>query len=228
MGLATARVLAQAGRDVVVCEQFEVGHDSGSSHGGSRIVRLSYPDERWVRLAQEAYPLWQELEAGVGPCAARPARNARPRRLGGEPASADRLWSPVRGAGHEPRSSGASRSGSRTARAGSSRRTAGSSTPTWRCRPFSAAATAGGAELRERTRVESIEDEGETVSLDGLRAKAVVVTAGAWAPGLVGVDATPDARDDVVLRVRRAGALRDRHGYRESARTMRSQLRETG
>ena len=46
MGLATARALARAGRDVVVCEQFEVGHKRGSSHGGSRIVRLSYPDER--------------------------------------------------------------------------------------------------------------------------------------------------------------------------------------
>ena len=63
MGLATARVLAQAGRDVVICEQFEVGNSGGSSHGGSRIVRLSYPDEQWVRLAQESYPLWQELEA---------------------------------------------------------------------------------------------------------------------------------------------------------------------
>ena len=28
MGLATARALAQAGRDVVVCEQFELGHDA--------------------------------------------------------------------------------------------------------------------------------------------------------------------------------------------------------
>jgi sarcosine oxidase len=41
MGLATARSLAKAGRDVVLCEQFEVGHGRGSSHGGSRIVRLS-------------------------------------------------------------------------------------------------------------------------------------------------------------------------------------------
>jgi sarcosine oxidase len=51
MGLATARALARAGRDVVVCEQFGVGHARGSSHGSSRIVRLSYPEERWVRLA---------------------------------------------------------------------------------------------------------------------------------------------------------------------------------
>ena len=66
MGLATAWALARAGRSVVVCEQFEVGHVNGSSHGGSRIIRLSYPEERWVRLAQEAYPLWRELEAGWG------------------------------------------------------------------------------------------------------------------------------------------------------------------
>ena len=66
MGLATARALAQAGRDVVVCEQFELGHARGSSHGSSRIVRLSYPDERWVRFAQETFPLWRELEAESG------------------------------------------------------------------------------------------------------------------------------------------------------------------
>ena len=66
MGLAAARALAQAGRDVVVCEQFELGHARGSSHGSSRIVRLSYPDERWVRFAQETFPLWRELEAECG------------------------------------------------------------------------------------------------------------------------------------------------------------------
>ena len=66
MGLATARALARAGRHVALCEQFEVGHERGSSHGGSRIIRLSYPDERWVRLAQESYPLWRELEAECG------------------------------------------------------------------------------------------------------------------------------------------------------------------
>ena len=66
MGLATARALARAGRDVVLLEQFQVGHDRGSSHGGSRIFRLSYPDPQWVRLAHEALPLWRELEAEAG------------------------------------------------------------------------------------------------------------------------------------------------------------------
>ena len=61
MGAATARALARAGRDTLLVEQFEPGHERGSSHGSSRIVRLSYPAVEWVRLAQESYPLWREL-----------------------------------------------------------------------------------------------------------------------------------------------------------------------
>ena len=54
MGLATARALARRGWDVTIYEQFEVGHNRGSSHGRSRIFRLAYPDPEWVRLAKEA------------------------------------------------------------------------------------------------------------------------------------------------------------------------------
>jgi sarcosine oxidase len=65
-GLATAWRLAQEGRDVLVLEQFQLGHTRGSSHGASRIFRLSYPEAKWVRLAQEAYLGWRELEAESG------------------------------------------------------------------------------------------------------------------------------------------------------------------
>jgi sarcosine oxidase len=61
-GLATAHALAGAGRDVVVLEQFELGHSRGSSHGATRIFRLAYPEPRWVRFAQEALAGWRELE----------------------------------------------------------------------------------------------------------------------------------------------------------------------
>jgi len=65
-GLATARALAQGGLDVMVLDQHGVGHDRGSSHGTSRIFRLAYADERYVRLAQSALAGWRELEAERG------------------------------------------------------------------------------------------------------------------------------------------------------------------
>jgi len=66
MGAATARSLAAAGRRVALVERFAVGHHRGSSHGSSRIFRLSYPEARWVRLAQESLGAWRALEAESG------------------------------------------------------------------------------------------------------------------------------------------------------------------
>jgi sarcosine oxidase len=66
MGLATAYELAKRGRDVLVLEQFRVGHTRGSSHGRSRIFRLAYPQAEWVRLAREALEAWRALEAATG------------------------------------------------------------------------------------------------------------------------------------------------------------------
>jgi sarcosine oxidase len=66
MGLAAAAALARRGQSVDVYEQFELDHARGSSHGRSRIFRLSYPDAEWVRLAQEALPAWRELERSTG------------------------------------------------------------------------------------------------------------------------------------------------------------------
>jgi sarcosine oxidase len=66
MGLATARELAKRGHDVDVHEQFDLLHTHGSSHGASRIFRLSYTEEEWIRLAQRAYVLWREVEEESG------------------------------------------------------------------------------------------------------------------------------------------------------------------
>src|SRR5690349_8039888 len=65
-GSATARHLAKAGHEVVGYEQFTLGHDRGSSHGESRIIRYTYPDLLFTQLMSDAYPLWADLEAEAG------------------------------------------------------------------------------------------------------------------------------------------------------------------
>jgi sarcosine oxidase len=66
MGLAAGEVLARAGRSVIVLEQFKLGHDRGSSHGNARVFKLSYPDPQFVRLGQTALERWRELEGECG------------------------------------------------------------------------------------------------------------------------------------------------------------------
>jgi sarcosine oxidase len=66
MGLSAGRALTQRGHEIVVYEQYRFGHDRGSSHGRSRIFRLAYGEEEYVRLAQEALGLWRGLEAETG------------------------------------------------------------------------------------------------------------------------------------------------------------------
>ncbi len=62
-GSATARHLAKAGHTVTGYEQFQIGHDRGSSHGESRIIRYTYPDLLFTQIMGDAYPLWADLEA---------------------------------------------------------------------------------------------------------------------------------------------------------------------
>jgi sarcosine oxidase len=64
MGSAAAYHLARRGRRVLGLERFVPGHDRGSSHGQTRIIRLGYFEHpSYVPLLQRAYPLWRELEA---------------------------------------------------------------------------------------------------------------------------------------------------------------------
>jgi sarcosine oxidase len=66
MGSAAAWQLARRGVDVTLLEQFEQGHTRGGSHGSSRIVRLSYEDPFYVDLAATSYERWSELEDECG------------------------------------------------------------------------------------------------------------------------------------------------------------------
>ncbi|KAA2237781.1 N-methyl-L-tryptophan oxidase [Salinarimonas soli] len=67
MGSAAAYHLARRGKRVVGIEQFEPGHDRGSSHGESRIIRLAYFEHpSYVPLLRRAYALWRDLERASG------------------------------------------------------------------------------------------------------------------------------------------------------------------
>ncbi|MGH7176698.1 MAG: FAD-dependent oxidoreductase, partial [Tepidisphaeraceae bacterium] len=67
MGSATCFELARRGVKVLGLEQFTIGHDRGSSHGATRMIRLAYyehPD--YVPLLRRAYQKWCELETLSG------------------------------------------------------------------------------------------------------------------------------------------------------------------
>jgi sarcosine oxidase len=67
MGSAALFNLARRGERVIGIEQFEPGHDKGSSHGESRIIRLSYFEHpSYVPLARRAMEKWRELEQLCG------------------------------------------------------------------------------------------------------------------------------------------------------------------
>lgn len=67
MGSAAVYRLAERGLDVLGIERFDVPHTHGSSHGSTRIVRLTQPeDPTYVPLARAAYDNWDELERKTG------------------------------------------------------------------------------------------------------------------------------------------------------------------
>jgi sarcosine oxidase len=181
----------------VLYEQFEVGHMRGSSHGRSRIVRLAYPDLEFVELAKESFAGWRELEheAGVdllelngllelvddpaqGSSAALDAAGAEYELL--DPVAARERW-PV---GVPDGWSALFQPEAGIVRADLAH-----------C-AFVDRAVARGVELRDHTRVESVDD---------VDARAVVVTAGPWAKRFF-PDLPVKVTRETVAYFRRAGA----------------------
>lgn len=66
VGSSACWALAARGHEVTLFDQFLLGHDKGSSHGRTRIVRRAYPDAFWTAIMTEAYPIWAEVESGIG------------------------------------------------------------------------------------------------------------------------------------------------------------------
>jgi sarcosine oxidase len=66
-GSAALSALARRGARAIGIERFEAGHDRGSSHGETRVIRLGYFEHpSYVPLLHRAYELWRELEAASG------------------------------------------------------------------------------------------------------------------------------------------------------------------
>ncbi|CAN5496277.1 N-methyl-L-tryptophan oxidase [soil metagenome] len=204
VGLATARALAREGRNVVVLERYAVGHGRASSHGRSRMFRFSYPDASWVRLAQRALPFWHELEAEAGlpllaatgsldlgdvegQRAALAECGARFELLGAKevgtrwpitvPAGVPALFQPD---GGMLRADGI-------------------------VQALLASATDAGAHVLEGTIAADIDAGCWGVRVGEVRAGAVVVAAGAWAPSLVALEAQPTRETSTYLSLDGAG-----------------------
>jgi monomeric sarcosine oxidase len=172
MGSATARALAGAGHEVLLVEQFRVGHEHGSSHGRSRIVRLAYPEVEFVELAQESFAGWRELEDEAGHALLELNGLLELVESSGQ-SSQDALE--AAGAEYELLDADAARSrwpvGVPEGWTALFQPEAGIVRADLAHRAFVDRALAHGARLEEETRVESLDD---------IDAKVVVVTAGPW------------------------------------------------
>jgi sarcosine oxidase len=197
MGSATAWWLARRGREVVLLEQFEQGHANGSSHGGSRIFRLAYDAPHYVRMAQEALPLWRELEADAD-CplldTTGSVDHGDPRSVAAVAAALDAC-----GAAHQVLPAAAARArwsgmrfdGDVVFHPEGGRCRADDAVRALQDRAAALGADvrfgAGRAMLRTTAAGVEVEAQGETV-----RAPVAVVTAGAWVRDVVGDELAPD------------------------------------
>lgn len=196
VGSSTARALAGAGRDVLVLERFTIPHKHGSSHGASRIFRFSYEDTKFVRMAQEALPMWRELEQETGDRLLTVTGGMDlGKGLDEHAAALESCGAPIEWLDPEE----------------VRRRFPAVSLPpdsrvlfqpdagflaADRCvMAFAASARSRGAEIREQTRALALRIAGDGVEVETqrgtLRAPVAVVTAGGWARGLlagVGID----------------------------------------
>ncbi|XP_071114469.1 monomeric sarcosine oxidase-like [Haliotis cracherodii] len=58
--------LSKRSRSVLGLEQFKLGHDNGGSQDHSRIIRLTYHEDKYTRLTPHTYPAWETIERESG------------------------------------------------------------------------------------------------------------------------------------------------------------------
>jgi sarcosine oxidase len=191
-GAAAARSLAARGERVVLLEQHERGHVHGSSHGGSRIFRMGYPDADYVDLALRAWDAWAALESASG----RPLLDRTGAVDHGRAEVVDAIAGALEAAGVAAERLTTAEAAARwpgIAFEGHvlAHGTAGRIRAADALEALLDLAAADGADLRFGVRVTGVQDDGDTVTLtlaDGstVRTGSVVAAVGAWAPTLVG------------------------------------------
>lgn len=193
MGSAAAWALGKAGRDVVVLEQFDLGHDRGGSHGATRIFRVGTEQAHYLNMAERAVIAWDRLEGELD-TPLRTFSGAVEHGITDAQAAEFSAMLTIRGIGHAVLSPGAAmerwpgmrfdgpvlfQSGGAILHA--DRAVAG----------LQRLATGSGVEFRPRTRVERLRSDSvagpvELTTSDGtVRAHHVIATAGPWVPKLL-------------------------------------------
>lgn len=186
-GSATTYELARRGLDVVAVERFAPGHERGSSHGATRMIRRAYPSPVWNDLVDRAYAGWDRWAAAAGApflhtTGGLYAHRGAPTMQGGASRTAPAAaWPTLAPSLRPPESYGAVHDPD-----------AGVVEAARALAFAQSAAVDAGAELRfgETVLDWQVEDGVVTVRTDvgTLRARRLVLAGGAWAPQLV-----PDA-----------------------------------
>lgn len=177
--------LARRGLSVVGFEQHGLAHDRGSSHGGTRVIRKAYGEgAAYVPLLRRAYELWRELEneSGTSLLHLVGCLNLGPREhpfVRGVISSAQKYELP-----HEVLEAAEVRARfplftPHDGDVGVFERDAGLLTVEDCTRAHVAVAHRHGAQLRSE-RVEELVIERDGVVVNGVRARKLVLSAGAW------------------------------------------------
>ncbi|CAA2991173.1 probable sarcosine oxidase, partial [Olea europaea subsp. europaea] len=66
MGSSTAYQTAMRGLNTLLLDQFDFLHHRGSSHGESRTIRATYPEDYYSNMVLESSRLWEKAEADIG------------------------------------------------------------------------------------------------------------------------------------------------------------------
>jgi sarcosine oxidase len=195
LGSAALRALAADGRRVVGIEQYGLGHAMGSSHGRSRAVRFVYHAPEYVALLRPAIEGWRDLERASGARIYHRSGTLFFARPGNADFERNIAIMAAGGLPHERLDGAAARRrfpafAMPDGAEGVVNPDGGFVDADAAVHAFQDGARAGGAAIRERTKVVGLDARGDGVSLrtdDGatLAAGHVILAGGAWTNDLV-------------------------------------------